>query len=599
LAKKGVFVAVVKKQKVQGLLSRARGQGWLFAGSLICLTVAVGLESGSKLIIRRVVDGVLGGHVVITVLLLWAGLYLGISLTQALFGFLEGRARARSAENIVREIRERLYDHLQMLSYTYHDNNPSGELVQRSTSDVDAVRRFYAELVPGLVRVGLLYVVNFITMTFISLKLALIASLIVPLVAGISSFFFARIHKAYSAHQDQEGNLTAFVQENLAGSRVVRAFARQNMESDRFEGLNREQRKRGFRVVFWHTLYWPIAHFFCGMQYAGAFLYAGWLVITKELTLGGMIASTFIANSMVWPMQELGRMIAEISRSTVSFGRISEILSQDRETHSDRICISSGDLRGEVEFRDLGFSYVEGVPVLENVSFAVRPGEKIALLGTTGSGKTSIVNLIPRFYDFTSGDLLLDGVTLRAYDRYFLRSKIGIVEQDPFLFSVTIHDNIAYGVDRDVTQEEIEAAAKAADIHDTILAFPEGYGTLVGEKGVSLSGGQKQRIAIARALLKDPRVLILDDSTSAVDAETESRIQNALEALMKGRTTFVIAHRIQTLRSADRILVMEQGHIVQAGTHGELAAVPGFYREVFELQTRIEDELAREIKDAI
>lgn len=592
-------MSVVKQKKVQGLLSRARGQGWLFGGSLLFLAVAVALESGSKLIIRRVVDGVLAGPVALRVLLLWAGLYMGISLIQAFFGFLEGRTRALSAENIVREIRERLYDHLQMLSWTYHDQNPSGELVQRSTSDVDAVRRFYAELVPGVVRVGLLYGINFITMTFISLKLALIASVIVPLVAGISSFFFARIHKAYSAHQDQEGELTAFVSENLAGSRVVRAFARQKVESERFEMINREQRKRGFRVVFWHTLYWPIAHFLCGLQFAGAFLYAGWLVMTGELSLGGMIASTFIANSMVWPMQELGRMIAEVSRSTVSFGRISEILEQDLEHGRDKICIRTGELRGEVEFRNLGFSYTEGVPVLEEISFTARPGERIALLGATGSGKTSVINLIPRFYDFTSGELLLDGVTLRAYERHFLRSRIGIVEQDPFLFSVTIRDNIAYGVDRDVTLPEIEAAAKAADIHEAILRFPEGYDTLVGEKGVSLSGGQKQRIAIARALLKDPRILILDDSTSAVDAETEGRIRKALETLMEGRTTFLIAHRIQTLKDADRILVLDKGRIVQTGTHEELAAVPGFYRDVYELQTRIEEELAREIEEAI
>jgi len=246
----------------------------------------------------------------------------------------------------------------------------------------------------------------------------------------------------------------------------------------------------------------------------------------------------------------------------------------------------------------VGFRYVEDQPVLQDISFSCRPGEKIALLGATGSGKTSLVNLLPRFYDYTEGEILLDGTPLKEYSRHMLRRQIGIVEQEPFLFSMSVRDNITYSVERTVSLEDVETAARAAAVHDSIMSFPDGYDTMVGEKGVSLSGGQKQRIAIARTLLKDPRILILDDSTSAVDADTEARIKEALDELMEGRTTFIIAHRIQTLRQADRILVLDEGRIVQQGIHEELIETEGFYQDVFRLQTRMEEELQDELLEA-
>ena len=258
----------------------------------------------------------------------------------------------------------------------------------------------------------------------------------------------------------------------------------------------------------------------------------------------------------------------------------------------------SGGVQGALVFKDIGFEYEPGSPVLENINFSAQPGQVIALLGSTGSGKTSLVNLLPRFYEYTHGSILLDDVELKRYPRRFLRQQIGIVEQEPFLFSRSIRENIAYGVGREVTQDEIESAARAAAIHDVILTFPEGYDTMVGEKGVTLSGGQKQRVAIARTLLKNPRILIFDDSTSSVDTETEAEIREALVSLMKNRTTFIIAHRIQSIMIADQILVMDKGHIVQSGRHDDLVNREGIYRKIYEIQTRIEVELKKELASA-
>jgi ATP-binding cassette subfamily B protein len=284
----------------------------------------------------------------------------------------------------------------------------------------------------------------------------------------------------------------------------------------------------------------------------------------------------------------------------VSYTRIKEILSENQEVLDEAYSNTGNNnlhskVTGKIEFKNVTFEYNKGIPVLDNVSFTCEPGQVISLLGETGSGKTSLINLIPRFYDYTSGDILLDGKPIMEYSKHFLRNNIGIVEQEPFLFSMTLKENIAYGVKRNVTQKEIENAAKAAAIHDSIIDFPDGYKTMVGEKGVTLSGGQKQRIAIARVILKNPRILILDDSTSAIDAETEEQINMALLSLMQNRTTFIIAHRVSSLMKADLILVFKNGSIIQRGTHKELIGKSGFYNHIFELQTQIEQELEEEI----
>jgi ATP-binding cassette subfamily B protein len=303
---------------------------------------------------------------------------------------------------------------------------------------------------------------------------------------------------------------------------------------------------------------------------------------------------------LLWPIRNLGRIIVQASSGLVSYSRLMEIVKQDREPLFDGRVQPEGQARGDLVFENVSFAYTDGKSdVIKNISFHVKPGQAVALLGSTGSGKTSLVNLLPRFHEYTGGSILLDGAELKDYPREYLRKQIGIVEQEPFLFSRSIRENITYGVGRDVPQEEIEKAAKAAAIHDVIMTFPDGYNTLVGEKGVTLSGGQKQRVTIARTLLKNPRILILDDSTSSVDLETEAEIREALNSLMQSRTTFIIAHRIQSVMKADLILVLDKGQVVQHGTHDELVnQFGGMYRKVYDIQTRIDEELENEIARA-
>ena len=330
------------------------------------------------------------------------------------------------------------------------------------------------------------------------------------------------------------------------------------------------------------------------------FIFAAFMAINGEITVGTYLAYAGLVVWLIWPIRNLGRLIVQTSTGMVSYGRLMQIVKHEREPLTDGIVQPTDPVRGELVFDKVSFMYSDGeTDVLKDVSFQVRPGQAVALLGSTGSGKTSLVNLLPRFHEYTGGHILLDGVELKNYPREYLRKQIGIVEQEPFLFSRSIRENITYGVGRDVPEDEIVQAAKAAAIHEVILSFPDGYRTLVGEKGVTLSGGQKQRVTIARTLLKNPRILILDDSTSSVDLETEAEIRGALNALMKDRTTFIIAHRIQSVMIADLILVMDKGEVIQMGTHKELAAQKeGMYRRIYDIQTRIDDELELEIAKA-
>jgi ATP-binding cassette subfamily B protein len=411
-------------------------------------------------------------------------------------------------------------------------------------------------------------------------------------------WFFKRVTKAYEAYQEQEAILSTTLQENLSGVRVVKAFARQDYESKKFEKDNWEKFQRGRRLLKLHSLFWPISDTICGAQMLTGYLVGASMAINGEITVGTYLAYAGLIVWLIFPMRNLGRLIVQFSTGQVSYGRVMEIIKQDREPLDLGDYQPERPVKGALEFKKVGFEYEPGSPVLEDINFSVKPGQVVALLGSTGSGKTSLVNLLPRFYEYTHGTVFLDGVELNRYPRSFLRQQIGIVEQEPFLFSRSIRENIGYGVGREVSDEEVVHAARIAAIHEVIMTFPEKYDTLVGEKGVTLSGGQKQRVAIARTLLKNPSILIFDDSTSSVDTETEAEIRDALTLLMKDRTTFIIAHRIQSIMIADLILVMDKGRIVQAGRHEDLVNQPGIYRQIYEIQTRIEDELEKEISGA-
>jgi ATP-binding cassette subfamily B protein len=566
-----------------------------YLGATLSLALAATSKTVTYLLLRHFVDDVLGqGETAGTLLLIALG-FVGLALFEGTFTFLSGRLAAQTAEGVVLRLRNYLFDHIQRLSFTYHDHTQTGELVQRSTSDVDALRRFFADQAIGVGRIVLLFAINLTVLLNLNWKLALFSVIVVPLVVLISLFFFKRVSKAYEAYQEQEAALSSTLQENLSGVRVVKAFARQAYERDRFETDNWEKFQRGRRLLMMHSLYWPVTDILCGLQMLAGFFVGALMAINGTITVGTYMAYAGMVIWIIWPMRNLGRLIVQMSTGMVSYGRVTEIIEEEREPLTAGTYSPNGDLRGELVFQDVCFEYDSSSPVLKEISFRCEPGQALALLGSTGSGKTSLVNLLPRFYEYTGGSLTLDGVELSAYPREYLRQQIGIVEQEPFLFSRTIRENITYGVGRDVSQAEIEAAARAAAIHDVITTFPDGYDTLVGEKGVTLSGGQKQRVVIARTLLSDPRILILDDATSSVDAGTEGAIRAALEGLMHGRTTFIIAHRIQSVMIADLILVLDKGQIVQKGTHQELLAQPGIYREIYDLQTRIDIELEREV----
>lgn len=587
------------KNRLVGLWRMMTGFRLKYLGATVFLGISATAKTATYLLLRYFIDNYVtpDANPAISLPLIAVGFIL-LAFTEGGFSFLSGRLAAQTAEGIARRLRNYLFDHIQHLSFTYHSKMETGELIQRSTSDVDAVRRFYSEQALGVGRIVLLFAINFTAIFQLNTQLALFSIIVIPLILAASIFFFRRITKVYTSYQEQEAKLSTTLQENLAGVRVVKAFARQDYEMKKFDTENWEKFRRGKRLATMHSLFWPITDLICAAQFLTGYLIGSLMVINQDISLGTYMAYVGVLGWIIWPMRNLGRLIVQTSTGLVSYGRVMDIIKEDREPLDEGDFHPQGNLRGEMAFKGVGFVYKEGNTALEGIDFTVKPGQVVALLGSTGSGKTTLVNLLPRFYDYTHGQVVLDGIDLNRYPRRYLRQQIGIVEQEPFLFSRSIRENITYGVGREISQEEIEKAARAAAIHDVIITFQQGYDTLVGERGVTLSGGQKQRVAIARTLLKNPRLLILDDSTSSVDTETEAEIREALQGLMKDRTTFVIAHRIQSIMDADLILVMDQGKVVQAGQHQHLVNQDGIYRKIYEIQTRIEVELEKEIANA-
>jgi ATP-binding cassette subfamily B protein len=584
------------ENRLLGLWRIMTGFRGLYFGATASMGLAAATKTTTYFLLRFFVDDVLGeGRTEFPLLLIGLG-FVGLALLEGGFTFNSGRLAARTSEGITMRLRNYLYDHLQRLSFTYHSNAGTGELVQRASSDMDTIRRFYAEQAIGIGRILLLFVINLTALLYLNWQLALLSIIAVPVILATSILFFRKIATAYEAYQEQDAVLTTALQENLSGMRVVKAFARQDYERDKFEAVNWGKFRRGRQLLLMHSLYWPSTDVICGFQMLGGLLIGALMTLSGTISLGTYLAYIGMIIWILWPLRNLGRLIAQASMAMISYGRVAEVIREKREPLMAGSHTPSGNLRGEVIFQDVSFGYDPDNLVLDDISFEATAGQTVALLGPPGSGKTSLVNLLLRFHSFTSGSITLDGVDLNSYTRHYLRRKIGIVAQESFLFSRTIRENVVYGVGRDVPDAAIEEAARAAAIHDSILQLPNGYNTLVGEKGVTLSGGEKQRIAIARTLLTDPRILIMDDATAAVDTETESTVLDSLEQLAAGRTTFIIAHRIHAVMNADMILVLDRGRIIQRGTHAELAAQTGYYSRIFELQIRIEDELKQELR---
>lgn len=589
------FGEAASRNRFKGLVQVMRGYWSDYSLATISLGVAALLKTGTYLLLRFYIDTYLVAEAQPVALPILALGFVAVAVFEGGFTYLSGRLAAHTAEGVAQRLRNYVYDHLQHLPFQYHDGMQTGELVSRATSDVDAIRRFFAEQAIGAGRIILLFTVNLGALLYIHPGLAWRSVLVIPLIVVISLFFFRRISDLYEAYQEQEATLSTTLQENLSGVRVVRAFARQSHEREKFERDNWEKFQRGRSVLIMHSLFWPLTDILLGVQLLGGYYIAARMAIDGQITIGTYLAYAGLLIWLIFPMRTLGRLIVQMSTGMVSFGRVREILQESRESLEAGSDNERQPLRGEIEYRSVSLSYDGASEALQAIDLHIQPGETVALIGSTGSGKTSLVNLLPRFYEYTKGEVRLDGRPLTDYSRRYLRSQIGIVEQEPFLFSRTIGENIAYGVGRAVSQDEIRAAARAAAIDEVIQTFPDGYDTLVGERGVTLSGGQKQRVAIARTILKDPRILILDDAMSSVDSETELEIRQALADLRVGRTTFIIAHRVQSAMEADQVLVFDHGRIIERGTHQELVERGGMYAQVFEVQAQMEVELEKDI----
>ncbi len=553
--------------------------------SLLSLATLTGLSLLVPRIIQRVIDeGIVSSQsgVLVRSALLLLGLGL---LTAALNGF-QRYISEWIGGHIGYDIRNRLYDHIQHLSFSYHDHAQTGQLISRCISDVRSVQQFIGSSIVELAQMLFLLFGALGIMLSENWNLTLIAILpIIPL-SIITLNFGKRVSELFFNVDTALGDLSARLQENISGVQVIRAFVREPYEIERFDQTNRDYYDARVRVIRSWAQVMPTTDFLVTACTILILWFGGQMVFKGTLTIGELVAFNAYVIMLAAPAQQLTWLVNGAGEAAAGARRVLEVLDTEPEIASPADAVQLSEMRGEVEFRDVTLFYQdEKTASLVDLNLRIQPNQLIALIGATGSGKTSLVNLIPRFYDVTEGAVLVDGQDVRELDLVSLRRQIGIVLQTSLLFSDSIRENIAYGRP-DASEDEIIAAAKAAQAHEFITEMPEGYETVVGERGITLSGGQRQRVAIARALLMNPRILILDDSLSSVDTQTEKLIQEALDKLMEGRTTFVIAHRLSTVRRADVILVMDKGRIVQQGRHDELLKEGGLYREIHDLQLK-------------
>jgi ATP-binding cassette, subfamily B, multidrug efflux pump len=522
----------------------------------------------------------------------WAALALvGIGLVRAVFAFAQQYLGAWLGEACAYDLRNQYFQHIQHLSFGFHDRAQTGDLMSRAITDIQKVRQFLGDGLVEAVNIPVLFALVATVVARMDARLALQAIVPLALLTVVTLRFGQIVEPRFKAVQDQEGTISALAQENFTGMRVVKAFAREPWEIDRFGQANDEFMRRRIRVIAAFADYFPAMNGIAVLTSALVLLVGGRQVLAGSMSLGMLVSFNLYVVMLAAPAQNLGNLVNRLGEAVASGRRLYEILDTASDIAERTEAVALPELSGDVVFDDVSFTYGQR-PVLADVSFHVPPNSVVALFGPTGSGKSTVVNLIPRFYDVTAGAVRLDGIDVRDATLDSLRRQIATVLQDTFLFSATIRDNIAYGrLDADAAA--VVAAARAARAHGFIMALPEGYDTLIGERGVTLSGGQRQRIAIARALLLAPRILILDDATSAVDTETEHQIQAALSEVMRGRTTFVIAQRLLTLKAADLILVMDGGRIVERGTHDALVGGGGLYARIYELQLRDQETVAR------
>ena len=517
-------------------------------------------------------------------LLTWSVLgLLALSAVRGALTFVSGLLAEVASQGVSYDLRRDLHAKLTELSFAYHDRTESGQLLSRSMQDVERVRMLTGRSILGLANGIVLLIGTAAALVIMNPTLALLAMLAMPILAHRATIFGSRYRPLSVEIQQQLAVLTTRLEQNLRGARIVKAFAQEDAEIDRFEAENQKWFGLAAATARLTALNIPLLDLISNLATVVIIWMGGYLVIRGSLTLGELVAFITYLAQLTSPIRRLGFLIPSIAMAGASAERVFEILDEEAQVEDTEDAKPLGKIRGHLRFDNVSFSYARPHNVLRDVSFEIEPGQVLALLGPTGSGKSSIINMIPRFYDPTEGRILLDGQDIRTATLHSLRSQIGIVLQESTLFATTIRENIAFGRP-DATEEEIEEAAQAAQAHEFIETFPDGYDTKVGERGATLSGGQRQRVAIARTLLTDPRILILDDATSSVDTETEHLIQLALANLMKGRTSVIIAQRLSTVRLADQILMLEKGQIAAAGKHEDLFDKSALYRKIYEEQ---------------
>lgn len=593
-----------RREKTDMVLTYLRGSLGYFVIALICACLGMVFNALTPQVIRITVDSILDTEPAnlpgfleniipleslraepLTALWIAAGAVLLFAILRGLCNYGQRLNLAKGSEGFVKRIRDGLFSHIQHLSYAWHTAHSTGDMIQRCTSDVDVIRNFVCNQLVEVVRTIFLILLYLSIMFSMNVKLSLVATVFIPIVGLFSGVFYRKISSRFKVADEAEGELTTCAQENLTGVRVVRAFGRERYEVERFETKNSRFSQLWIRLGKLLSVYWASGTFLTSLQVMVIILVGVNETVNGTMTLGSFLAFVTYNEALAWPVRSLGRVLSDMSKAGVSMDRVGYILKAPEE--QDDSDAGQAPVQGDIVFDHVTFGY-GGQPVLQDVSFTIPQGSTFAILGGTGSGKSTLVHLLDRLYDLAEGKITIGGIDLRQFQRDHLRRNIGLVLQEPFLFSQTIRENIA-ATHPQAPEEDVRRAAAIACVDEAIAEFTAGYDTVVGERGVTLSGGQKQRVAIARMLLQNAPIMVFDDSLSAVDAQTDTKIRQALRENLGDATVILISHRITTLMQADQILVLDHGRVAELGTHDQLIHRPGIYQDIYNIQMSSDD----------